>query len=771
MKMKKKIPFFACVLGACLILGGFQSISAQDDEDTFMLEEITVTAAKRSENQQKVAIAMETISAEELKASGRNNIDDILSTVASVIINKAGDGLRVSIRGMADTGSTQHGMSVSMPTVAVNKDGVYSNRKDTGSGLFDLERVEVLFGPQSTLYSSNSPGGIVNVVTANPKVDLYEGSATIEYGNYNLLHTEGVVNVPITATTALRGAFSTNQRDGYLSNGGDNEDSKSARLRALYQPSETLSFVLTGEVSKSSTQRSSGVNGFYDGYYQDGTKVDDYWYSSDELPGPTTDTNESISAKVDLDMGFATLSVLPSYSDRSGHAEERMAMGDEITLNKSDTSATEKSIEVRMASGEDAPFKWIAGANYYYATNIQNSLAFDGSGNPNMSVIAETDDPSVVAIGDTVQEFRNMDSKEEAKAVFANVTYPITEAFRATLGIRYSWDDVTMNNDETRGIRGGPNTGLLEFTSETFEDPYSDPDYKVGVEYDLGPNSMLFADFSTSYRVQAMGGGGPGTTGDQEKEPERLQAYSLGAKNRFLNNKLQVNATAFYYSYTGFSAGDLQTGFFGDPEDETNYINDYTQNDPNSSQQGDGRMYGADVQTNVIVTSKDMLNLSVSYLKSEWTDLTFDYYYDYLIVGVEPGQPWGRDNIVEATTVSYNGKPMTMSPEWTISANYNHNFVLPNGSSIKAQIEERYKSGYHLSWKDANDPWDYQESCFVTNLSATYTSQDGKWSLNAYVRNLEDYAEKRMYMTPGGGAGVTTLGNPRTFGAVFSARF
>jgi iron complex outermembrane receptor protein len=443
--------------------------------------------------------------------------------------------------------------------------------------------------------------------------------------------------------------------------------------------------------------------------------------------------------------------------------QERMAMGTDITLNKGVTDSTEKSVELRMASSSDFFFKWIAGFNYYKATNIQNSLGFDGSGNAKMSILAST--------GALIQEYRDMDSDETAKAIFANITYPVTDTFRVTGGYRYSWDDVLMHNNETRGIRGGPDTGKLEEVHEVFNDPYADPDYKIGVEYDLASNSMVYADFSTSYRVQAMGGGGPGTSSSQKKKPEKLKAYSMGAKNRLLDNKLQLNASAYYYDYTGFKAGDMQTGFFGDINNPATFTNAYTQNDPNSSQTGDGRMYGLDLQSNWIISGDDMLNLSVSYLKSEWTDLVFDYYYDYLITGVMPGQSWGLANIVPATTVSYNGKPMTMSPPWTISATYSHNFNLPSGAFIKAQIEERYKTGYRMSWKDADYPWNYQEKCNITNLSATYTNADGKWTFSAYVRNLENYAEKRMYMTPGGGQGITTLGNPRTYGGVLSVKF
>jgi len=763
MNKRSFLVFMALIVGIIFTFGDALSLYAQESaKDEFTLEEITVTAQKRAENQQKVAISMETISSEQMKETGMNNLDEILNNVSNVIINKAEDGLRVTIRGLSDAGDAFHGMSVSMPTVAVNMDGVYSNRKDTGSGLYDLERVEVLSGPQSTLYASNSPGGIVNVISANPKLDKYEFSGLLEYGNYALLHTEGSMNAPISEKMAIRAAFSTNLRDGYLTNGGDNEDSKSARLKALFQPTDKLSFVITGEESKTSTKRGNGVPSFYNGYYQDGTKIKDYWYTAAVLPGPSVDTNNKVTGRMELDTGFGTLSLLPSYSKRSGHNEERMNNPDGVTLNVGETSAIEKSVELRMASSADFFFKWMAGVNYYNATNKQDQLGWNEDGTAKISTLTS---------GETKQEYRNAFSEETAKAIFANVTYPITDTFRATAGYRYSWDDVLMHNNEMRGVMGGA-PGRVEEIQEIFEDNYSDPDYKIGVEYDLGTNSMVYADYSTSYRVQAMGGGGPGASSTTKKEPERLKAYSVGSKNRFMDNKLQVNASAYYYDYTGFSAGDMITGYYGPwPVTPDNFLPNATQPDPNSSETGAGRMMGFDLSTNLIITSNDMLNLSVSYLKSEWTDLVFNYYYKYQVVGGGGGGPVDWTQIQELISPnSYNGKPMTMSPPWTLSGTYSHNFNLWNGGSIKTQIDERVRTGYRMNWKEKEYPWNYQETCHITNLSATYTHSDGKWTLSAYVKNLENYAEKRAYMTPGG-QGMTTIGNPRTYGGILSVKF
>jgi len=272
---------FVMIVGSIFLLNNIVIVLAQENKsEEFTLDEITVTAQKRQENQQKVAMAMQTITAEEMTETGKTNLETILESIPDAVIVKSADGLRISLRGMSDTTSTFHNQSVSAPTVAVNMDGVFSNRKDQGSDLYDIERVEVLYGPQSTLYASNSPGGVVNVVSANPKLDRFETSGMLGYGNYNLLNVRGTVNAPISSTVGVRAAFSIAKHDGYLSNGGSDQDTKSARLKLLYQPIEKLSFVVTGSIEKDGGH--GGGGGSVDQFIKQ-SKLTDPWESTSEL--------------------------------------------------------------------------------------------------------------------------------------------------------------------------------------------------------------------------------------------------------------------------------------------------------------------------------------------------------------------------------------------------------------------------------------------------------------------------------------------------------
>lgn len=720
-------------LGFIFIYSSAPMILAQDSGDyEFTLEEITVTAQKREENQQKVPIAMEIISAEDLSMTGKNDLNEILSNIPSLVVGITSDGVRISLRGMGDDSEAYAGgQSVSMPSVALNMDGVYSNRKDTGFGLFDLERVEVLYGPQSTMYASNSPGGVVNVITASPKLDVYEVSGSIEYGNYETLHMEGVLNAPLGDKTALRAAFSTSTHDGYLSNGGDDEDSKSARIRALFQPNDKLSFVLTGELTKNTAHYFGTVDEFID---QD--DLDDPWRTDEDISAPSKKTSKKVNARMDLDALIGTISLIPSYSTNEGYMEE---YDSELGTTKTNSSGDEKGVELRMSSSSDSFFTWLVGLNYYNSTDELDQLTYE-DGEPNGEL-----------------KFGSME--EKSKAIFANITYPITDRFRATAGYRVSDDDIDVYRYEVMAQFEGFREDIVNYSSNA-----SDPDYKIGVEYDLSEDSMIYADWSTSYRAQ----GYLGDVSEETAEPpsEELKAYTLGSKNRFLNNKLQVNGAAFFYDYKNYFVRETKTGYYG--TDLENPTSEYTDRDPNSQTWGAGHMMGVDIQASAILTPKDTLDLSASYLKSEWKDLYFDYYYEWERTGGEgmPGEIYDIE-ISPMEDADYAGKPMTHSPEWTINADYRHIFSLWNGGAFETDINVNYKTGYRLTWADSDYPYNYQEAYYNIDLSATYDSPEGKLRVSGYIKNLADYAAKQSYHS----RGYISVGDPRTYGIVLSVRY
>jgi iron complex outermembrane recepter protein len=755
------------IVGLMFVLPEAICVYAQETKsDEFTLEEITVTASKRAENQQKVPIAMDVISSEDIKALGKNNIDEILSSVSNTIIEKSRDGYRIAIRGITDSSQPFHGMSTAQPAVAVNTDGVYSNRKDTVAGLFDIDRVEVLYGPQSTMYSSNSPGGIVNVVTAQPKLDTYSFSGVLEGGNYGLLHTEGAVNAPLGNKVALRASFYTLNRDSYVTNSSDKENTKSARLRALFKPSDKLSFTLTGEYSRDKSAGFSGVAAF-----ARQSDVTNPWTGIRAETHPSNDQpSQRVTGQINWDTGIGALSIIPSYSTRHGHSIEVFPSLPGSAVSEmsyyTNQNARERAMETRLTSPSDFFMKWMLGVNLYYGLDEQRR-----------------DSADYFATG--VGEWSDRSMTQKSTAIYGNVTYPLTEAFRLTAGYRKSWDR-TIQHDQ--GMNGAPPGSGLPPGALVYQDnstTYSTggrPDYKFGFEYDLSTRSMVYGDYSTSFRVNAMPGGAggppmnlapgyegqPGAGSTTTDDPEILKAYTIGAKNRFLDNKLQVNLAAYYYDYKNYMAGnnmrmiwayDLNNNLTADQDEQ--YM------EPYSNSAGDGRMIGADMSSILLLTQNDTVNLSVSYLNSKWTDLRMVYYYWKTLKYVATPTPHTEE--VTNLGADYTGKPMMSSPPWTVNFSYDHSFNFSNGGGLRTTISAKFRSAFRLSWADEDYPYNYQEGYHTEDFQAVYNSPEGHWSLSGFIKNIQNYAEKRMYMS--GMSSILTIGDPRTYGAVLSVKF
>jgi iron complex outermembrane receptor protein len=416
--------------------------------------------------------------------------------------------------------------------------------------------------------------------------------------------------------------------------------------------------------------------------------------------------------QIDWDLGIGTLTLLPAYSKMKETATIR-GMKDMFTGEEYDSFMdnwqTEKGAEARMASSDDFSFKWIVGGNIY---------RFKQQG-----------------IGETIGTPYWMGTHNEIRshAFYGNVTYPFTDRFRVTGGLRYSDD---WNEGHFGGLRATGYDDRLSFLH------YKGWDHKLGIEYDLGDSSMIYADKSTGYRVGSMGGA--------ESYPETMNAYTVGAKNRFFDNKLQLNMSAYYYLYKHYPAEIM----IDDPITHTKDLGGETQ--------GDMRMIGVDLQSDMVLSQNDRLTLSISYENAEFTDMVFDFESPALV------------------DIVYDGKPPTFTPEWTINAAYDHSFNLPNDGTLTARFDTRYQSSMVINFMETasamiNGPppiqvsllgYRDQEAYHLSNLSMTYAHPDGKWTLAGYVKNLENYAVKKNLMFL-----QLMIGPPRTYGLVLSVKY
>lgn len=748
--MKKSLfHLFSVFAVTGLILSTGPVAVAQDDTDTFMLEEITVTAEKREENVQKTAISITAVTGNVIREEAKVSLDSLLKEVPAMHIQKSPQGGQPYIRGVGSNGDS----NAVDPSVAIMFDGVYSGRAEAlEMSMYDLARVEVLRGPQGTLYGRNATGGSVNVVSQTPLLGETEYIVNAQIGNYSLYHFDGAVNAPVGDNFAIRLAALRETRDGYFSNGGQESDLTGARLRALYEPNEKLSVLLTGEYSNKSGKDTTTVGTPHEGGpppFQWETDPDDPWFVDATHPADIKDnTFKTVSIQADYDFDWATLTFLPAYTN-----SKRYTKGDLITGSTFGPIADGGSIvedqytfEARLSSPAESKLIWQTGAYYLYSKN-------GGTNEDGDQVIEDTNYIS----------YSSGTTPTKSLALFGQATYPLTDELRLTFGGRFTKDD----KEENYGYRSyddayqAYDSGLTNSSSD-----YSSFTWKAGAEYDLTEQNLLYFTISTGYKA---GGFVKPAAPPITYDPEYLTAFEIGSKNRFLNNRLQVNAEIYYYNYEDYQVtGNYQAPVPVPTESLACYDpeNPYNPDDENSSCYGQlttfsaftanadtGTNYGGEIETQFLLTQNDELTVKAAYTKAEYGDVDISR----MVNSLPPGA---------ISDVTLSGQEVSNTPEWTANIGYSHSFNLPNGGRITAKAQAMFSAGY---WTTIEQWWDgaWQDDYHKTDAFITYFAPNETWNVNLWVKNIEDEAQTQ-YTFP---LWRKMISEPRTYGVNFTAKW
>jgi iron complex outermembrane recepter protein len=696
-------------VAAVVIAGLAQALPAAAQESEG-IGEITVTALKRETTEQTTPIAMSVITPEEIGRNGIANLEDMASVAPSVNFARSNTSSIITIRGVSSRDTTEIGD----PAVSVNIDGLYLQRSiGLNESVFDLERIEVLRGPQGTLYGRNSTGGTISFITAKPKTE-FEASAAVGFGTYDLLTTEGVINVPLSERVQIRAAFQTRDREGYRDNGpaldADDSDTQGARVTLAFQPTDSFSGWVTAErISIGGVGPAVFGTPFVDEDPEtEGVQVlhelpplpDD----ADEWPlSPVNGYLDVVStmfrASLDYDFGWANLVYLGGYRDLDYHGLIDLdgTESQQFYFQQNENPET-WSHELRLVSSTDGPLEWIAGLYYFEDSN--DLLTFFQT--------YDDDDPPANLFTFT---YPVLDA--ESKAVFANLSYRVLDNLKFTVGGRYSRDEKERIGSLDFG------TGVLDQNSSYSE---SQPTWLLGVDWQVTESSLVYAKYATGYKAG-------GFTDAAPYDAETLDSFAVGTKNRFLEDRLQVNAEAFFYDYK-----DQQVSqFIG------------TQTLIRNA--GKSEMVGVEVDSQFFVTDTTRLELFVGWLDAEYKD--FD---------PTPEAPGSGDEL--------DGNVPPQAPELTLNAAIEQDFVIGQGT-VTARLQSRYEDDSNFSFFNTNST--RQDSYTRTDLLVSYTpGDDEKWVVEGYVRNLEDeavltYAEEQgLY-----GNYIYQFADPRTAGVRF----
>jgi iron complex outermembrane recepter protein len=687
--------------------------------DSKQLQTVVVTSERRSTNLQKTAVSIVAVSGEEQRAKGQTTLESTLSDTPAVTVMATPQGGQVFVRGVGSQGDSNW----VDPAVSLNLDGIYSGRAErVFSSMYDVQRVEVLRGPQGTLYGRNSTGGAVNVLTNGPG-RKFEAGVNAQMGNYNLAHVDGYINTPLNDVLALRVAAMREKRDGYFSNGGRASDLSAGRLKLLLKPNADFSLLATVDSFDSKGAGATSVpRGFSGGptFFNWKTDYSDPWTVDPLHPADVQRTRfTTTSLQADWNLGFGTLTVLPAYVTSKRYTETDLVAGiavpgSTLPLPASTWEETQKTLEVRLASPAKAATQWVVGAYLFDANNEQ-------TGTP-----PSYPTPTWESYGTTVPA--------TSQALFGQLTTPLTARLRLTAGLRYTRDDKTYNY----GVRNTAvwtgsayDTGAMSVSNK-----YNATTGKLGLEFDLSPQSMVYATVATGYKAGGFGIAVP----PQAYEPEHLTAFELGSKNRFFDNQLQVNTELYSYNYKNYQVMYQDAAAPSPiPGDTAVAFMQYVVN------AGAGKNNGFEVETRWRALPDTELRAAVTYTDAHYGKFS------------------------QASIQNMNGARVVGTPRWTVTLGAEQSWEL-GGGLLTAGLNTRFSDGYIVSLNSSMSGGNLngeQGTFHKTDLRLSYAPVNERWSVGLWLRNLENSAQSTQALP----FGRMLISDPRTFGANLSYKF
>ena len=684
-----------------------------------VLEEIIVTAQKRSASLQNEAIAVTALGAEDISRAGGVDPEILGVLVPNLHVGEETnrDGMQITIRGVSGT-DVRNGAD---PTTAFHVDGSYVPRlSGSNAYFFDLERIEVLRGPQGTLYGRNSTAGVVNVITRKPDFDGLGGSLEVAAGKYDLFQTQGALNVPLTENLAARVAFITNDRDGYRENApakdGDDADEFGLRGHVLIAPSENTSLLFTAEYYER-----KGVGGVasYHSFPGDTSGLespDPAGVNPIDTQGYRDNSDTNFRLELNHDFGPFAITYLGAYRD---HERDFLADADFTALREiesfvRETTASETwTHEVRLTSTHGGPFQYIIGG-YYLDEEIDGDFLVGLTTGPGFPVGAGI--PFRV-------RFVDQGLTNKSLAGFLHATFDINDQLQLVGGVRYTDDEkdkggalddvgttagTATGSFQTVGIAGGPTFFLApQISNPSFEKTT----WKAGLNFSPNEDSLIYASASTGFKAGGFNRGSqafPGADSLVVFKPETVTAYEIGWKTDLFDKRARLNVAAFYYDYK-----DLQQSqtFVNDAGTITNQTINATS----------ANVWGIEAEGTALIGHSGRLSVALGYLDTEFE--SFTGVDDALIVGFQ--------------SFDASGNRLTRAPEFTATvALVPLIWRAPFGGTFEPRVQFHYESDVSLGILDR--PFEQQDSYTRTDLSLRYRSGSGFWYAELYGLNLEN---------------------------------
>ncbi len=768
----------ACVRTSSLIvLAACAAAASGAAQAQTAVEEVIVTANKRQEALIDVPLAVTAIGGTQLKASGVRDLRDMVSLAPSLNAQTPGGDSDSSlrIRGIG-TISTNPGLE---SAVGVVIDGVVRARSGVAmSELGDIERVEVLKGPQGTLYGSNTSAGLINIVTPGPNMDSFEGYAEGTYGNYNWMRGAAAVSGPIGDGVGARLEAILQKRDGLLdevNTGSDinKMDRAFVRAKVRVDASDTLRFNFIADFTRREEDCCAAVLSrrgpvfprvealaAAKGYKNSGA-VDPYEREAALTPGRINQedvTDFGFSGQVDWDLGFGQLVSITAYRKWEAnrgqdfdHSGVDLGYIDKDGLQMGFTQTTQ---ELRL-QGSTEKLDWLVGGYYSHQEIFQDFTYRMGASYADFFGGAAVFKPATLAAWKPGDGARGISEQEgDDFALFTHNTLHITDKFGITAGLRYTVNQksvsvlsLNFNPACDAALAGADATGIAAFCAffwdtriKTDKGPATDSRDEdavsgtVVLDYAFSDHAKSYLSYARGYKsggynLDRAGFSTPSNPVGRDLAfgPETTDAYEAGLKLELFENRLRINTAVFHQIIKGFQLVEFTGVAF------------------RVRSLAEALTTGAEVEATWQPTDGLTLTQGVTYTDARYAD--------------DPGN------------VAFSGKPMEQSPKWTSISSATWKFPLgDSGFMGTAYADARYVSDQYLA---SFDPLRIQEAYTLVNARFSVSAPEDKWRVELWARNLFDteYARRKIPSTFQGGSYSAFLGDPRTYGVTLRANF
>jgi iron complex outermembrane receptor protein len=674
-------------------------------QEAGQLEAIVVTAQKRAERLQDVPISDSVVTAAEALNRGVTDTTSLQMVVPGLVINHTANEGNFFIRGV---GTNLFGPA-SEQTVAMYVDGVYMPSPEANMFSFNnIERIEVLKGPQGTLFGRNTTGGVVQVITLDPS-QTFGGNVTAGYANYQTVNASGYVTGGLTPTVAADLALQyENQGVGWghnfttgLENGISAKDNYALRSKWKFTPSDTTTLRLILDYSRQYVK--------YD--YQLLPGIVSPNAPTQKFPGRFNalgDLNDfeltrTKGASIQLDQNAGVVRIVNILSYR--HTEVGYVLDqDDTPVVAADlflpSLAHNWSEELQIHNADDAKFKWVLGGFYYDAYAAYTPINID--------------DGAVVLDDNQITH---------SSAGFGQATAPLLEDTNLTFGARYTSE--SQKYVDTTFI-GPTNVGTFP-ASQTF----TKVTWRAALDHHFTNDVMGYISDNRGFK---SGGYNMITViGTDPFKPETLDAYEIGLKTEWLDHRLRWNSAAFLYNYTDIQIEVPVTG------------GTLTTNGPKARIKG----FENEVQAKPV----EQLQLTAGLT---WLDGHYTSYPGALAIG-----PTGGSGTVDAT-----GNYTVASPKLTGNVGGNYSFNLPAGK-LQPNISVSYDDGFFFYADNRLT----QPSYWLLNASLTWYALNDAWSVQAWGKNLNNAVYYEGRSEQGGLGDAQRQAAPRTYGLTFHTKF